>query len=102
MFASKLKNSSAYSRLTKKMKSHANSHIKSNEVTISPLQEQTDVRNFHANLVTDILEELSLSSCAHVFVASCSGGQQKRLSIACELLSRPDILLLDEPTSGLG
>ena len=98
MFASKLKNYAAQSRLFKKMKAHK----KSNDITITPMQMHSEAKNFHANLVAEILEELFLSSCAHVHVSNCSGGQQKRLSIACELISRPDILLLDEPTSGLG
>ena len=63
---------------------------------------KVEIENFHYNLAAEIMEELSLLSCAHVRVGKCSGGQQKRLSIACELVSHPDILILDEPTSGLG
>lgn len=48
-----------------------------------------------------MIHELELEKCAKTSVVNCSGGEQKRLSIGCELVSKPDVLLLDEPTSGL-
>lgn len=97
MFASKLKNYATQEKLFKRI-----SNIHKSDVMVVSYKLRNEVKNFHENLVSEILEELNLTSCSNVRVGKCSGGQQKRLSIACELVSRPDILLLDEPTSGLG
>ena len=52
------------------------------------------------------LQEMGLESCADTPVGNwhlrgISGGERRRLSIALELLLRPQLLFLDEPTTGL-
>eukprot|EP00656_Telonema_subtile_P008929 TRINITY_DN14175_c0_g1_i1.p1 TRINITY_DN14175_c0_g1~~TRINITY_DN14175_c0_g1_i1.p1 ORF type:complete len:1177 (+),score=281.47 TRINITY_DN14175_c0_g1_i1:134-3664(+) len=51
--------------------------------------------------VDKLLFELCLPHCAHTLVANCSGGEKRRLSVACQMVKSPLILVLDEPTSGL-
>jgi len=52
-------------------------------------------------VVSQVLEELDLTTHANTRVDKLSGGQRKRASVALELLTGPSLLMLDEPTSGL-
>lgn len=56
--------------------------------------------------VLQILTELKILHIKDVLVGSdfergISGGEKRRVAIACELVTSPSILFLDEPTSGL-
>ncbi|KAL8549582.1 hypothetical protein ACS0TY_008428 [Phlomoides rotata] len=56
--------------------------------------------------VNDLLSKLGLVSCADSRVGDAkvrgiSGGEKKRLSVACELIASPSVIFADEPTTGL-
>lgn len=56
--------------------------------------------------VQEIMMELNIDSIANRRIGKpeqrgISGGEKRRVSIACELVTSPSIIFLDEPTSGL-
>jgi ABC-2 type transport system ATP-binding protein len=51
--------------------------------------------------VEEALTMLRLEPRAGTLVRSLSGGEQRRLDLACTLMGDPTVVLLDEPTTGL-
>ncbi|GAB4828808.1 ABC transporter G member 7 [Ancistrocladus abbreviatus] len=68
-----------------------------------PQMSSREVRNEYVN---NLLFKLGLVSCADSIVGDAkvrgiSGGEKKRLSLACELIASPSVIFADEPTTGL-
>lgn len=68
-----------------------------------PQLSSTEERDDYVN---DLLSKLGLVSCADSIVGDAkvrgiSGGEKKRLSLACELIASPSVIFADEPTTGL-
>lgn len=48
-----------------------------------------------------VIKELQLDKCEDTRISNLSGGERKKVNLAGELLTEPDILFCDEPTTGL-
>lgn len=57
-------------------------------------------------LVKSVLEQVQLTRVKDSLIGKgiidgCSGGEKKRVTLACELLCNSRVMFLDEPTTGL-
>jgi ABC-2 type transport system ATP-binding protein len=51
--------------------------------------------------VQEMIELLSLAQRAEIRMLALSGGETRRVDLACTLMGNPELVILDEPTTGL-
>jgi len=107
-------------RLSKKSLTRYSAYVQQEDLFVGSMTVK-EVLIFHASLrmdrsiskeqrllrVQEVMKELGLTGVMDTLVGvpgrikGISGGEKKRLSFACEILTDPAILFCDEPTSGL-
>ena len=58
-------------------------------------------RDLVHQLVTSMIEEMSLSEFTNKISGRMSGGNKRKLSVAISMIGNPPIILLDEPSTGM-
>ena len=82
--------------------------MRANDTVLKTLEDAANIRlpasmshKDKEKRVIEVLETFGLAMLQNNMVEKLSGGQKKRLSIAIEFISDPELFILDEPDSGL-
>ena len=73
----------------------------SGDLTVRETLQQWSATLTNPRPVDEMLALLSLEQRADVRMAALSGGETRRVDLACTLMGSPELVILDEPTTGL-